>query len=214
MVASRLPVGCHQVARSPVARSPVVASGRQWSPGRQPGLRLWKKQEEYEDWEPGEGDPRITREWESARQHLAFMAYHETESGMVFIDRLHTCTNARRRGVATSMLRKVVDGRCSELQVKRNNTGARKLYEKEGYIRMEEGEQGEYEPQKGYQYMRRPESRMAQGETGEEIHIIECGSSNSVPRAAWTWMEEQIRDGDGATREQVQSILRPREERR
>ena len=86
------------------------------------------------------------------------------------------------------------------------------MYEKEGYVRMGEGEGGEYEPQKGYQYMRRPESRMAQGETGEEVHIIECGSSNSVPREAWMWMEEQIRDGDGATRKQVQSILRPREE--
>jgi len=53
---------------------------------------------------------------------------------------------------------------------------------------------------------------MRQGEMGEEVHILECGASNSVPKDVWMWMEEQIRVGDGVTRRQVQNILRPREE--
>ena len=92
----------------------------------------------------------MLEEWENARQHLAFVAYHETTTGTVFIDRLHTCEGARRRGVATSLLRKVVNGRRSELQVRLGNTSARRLYEKEGYVRIQEGEQEEYETQKGY----------------------------------------------------------------
>ena len=55
------------------------------------------------------------------------------------------------------------------------------------------------------------EGGMEQVEIGDEIQIIECRTSEAVPRAVWMWMEEQIREGDGVTRRKAQDILRPRE---
>ena len=77
---------------------------------------------------------------------------------------------------------------------------ARRMYEREGYVSIEDGEQGEYEPQKGYKCMRRLEGMMEPVETGDAIRIIECGASEAVPRAVWMWMEDQIREDDGGTR--------------
>ena len=150
--------------------------------------------------------------WEAARQHLAFIAYHETDAGVIFIDRIHTCMGARRRGVATSLLRQVVNGKRSELQVRKGNTGARRVYEKEGYVVMGEGEGGEYEPQRGYQYMKKPRGRVEREQGNDHIQLIKCGASTEVPKTVWMWMEEQIRDEDHLTRKQVQMILRPDDE--
>ena len=55
---------------------------------------VWRKPETRAGWEPGEGSDEVLEVWEGARQHLAFVAYHETEAGTVFIDRLHTCEGA------------------------------------------------------------------------------------------------------------------------
>ena len=50
------------------------------------------------------------------------------------------------------------------------------------------------------------------GECGDEVRLLECGSSAQVPREVWMWMEAQICEGDGITRKSVQAILRPDEE--
>ena len=146
---------------------------------------MWRKPETRASWEPGEGSDEVLKVWEGARQHLAFVAYHETEAGTIFIDRLHAFEGARRRGVATSLLRKVVGSRQSELQVRIGNTNARRLYEKEGYVRVQEGGNGEYETQKGYYSMRKQGGRAEQGECGEEVRLLECGTSAQVPREVW-----------------------------
>ena len=78
---------------------------------------------------------------------------------------------------------------------------------------MREGESGEYEPQKGYQYMRRPAQGVERENRNSNIHIIKCGASTRVPKTAWTWMEAQMREGDNITRKQAQAILRPDDER-
>ena len=56
-----------------------------------------------------------------------------------------------------ALLSDAVQGRASELQVLKRNSRARKLYDTLGYVGAAEGE---YMPQRTYQYMKRPEGVM------------------------------------------------------
>ena len=106
------------------------------------------------------------------------------------------------------MLRHVVGTKSSELQVKQNNVKARKMYEKEGYVEIEEGD---YAPQRGYKYMRRLNKVMEDVGDNIGVAMLECRASSSVPRETWEWMERQICEEDGVTRRKAQEILRPRD---
>jgi len=78
---------------------------------------------------------------------------------------------------------------------------------------MGEEESGEYELQKGYQCMRKPEGEVEREKANDAVHIIKCGASTQVPKTVWMWMEEQMREGDNITRTRAQAILRPDDER-
>lgn len=173
---------------------------------REGGLR--KRSEHDTIWEPDEEGNLERAEWENTTQMLGFVAYHVTDGGVVFIDRVQSHGSARRKGIARMLLTTAIQGRASELQVRKRNMGARRLYEALGYV---EAVGGEYIPQNTYKYMKRPEGIVDADKERRDVACISISNASNVPRLTWMWMEHMIEDEDKITRRAAQSILRPRD---
>ena len=161
-------------------------------------------------WEPQDGAREGNAAWENTIQRLGFIAYHTTSEGTVFIDRIQTCREARRIGIARELMRRAIQGRVSELQVHVRNTAAKKLYDSLGYVEIEEGE---YSIQRRHQCMKRPEGDIAEKRGRSEVDYIVMGAADDVPRKVWMWLELLIMEQDSCTRHKAQDLLKPRDTR-
>ena len=72
--------------------------------------------------------------------------------------------------------------------------------------------EGEYMPQRTYQYMKRPEGVM-ETSPRHDVDYIHIHTASNVPRDTWLWMEQMIREEDKSTRYKAQDILQPRDTR-
>jgi GNAT superfamily N-acetyltransferase len=171
---------------------------------------VWRAPAHTELWEPRDEAREGNAEWEHTKQRLGFIAHHVTSEGTVFIDRIQTCKEARRIGIARELMRRAIQGRTSELQVHVRNVTAKRLYESIGYVEMEEGE---YNVQRKHQCMKRPEGDIAETNNRNDVEYAVIGTAEDVPRQVWMWFEQLIMENDSCTRRKAQDILKPKDAR-
>ena len=157
----------------------------------------------------------IADAWYGHDQKVGFIAYHTTEEGRVFIDRVQTVPELRRSGIGGTMIRKVAGARQGELQVRRDNARAVALYRKLGYM---EVEAGEYELQSKRRrrdgrtvYMHMRADKVAEEDAGSyQRHEVVCiggAKAEHVPGDMWRWMVREVRAEDNTTETVAARIL-------
>ena len=161
------------------------------------------------------GSGAVATAWYGPDQKVGFIAYHTTEEGRVFVDRVQTVPELRRSGIGSNMIKSVVGHSKSELQVRRDNNRAVTLYRKLGYT---EAEEGEYELQNKrrrkdgttvYMHMRTDEV-VVRGTSAQQRHEVICvggARAEDVPGDMWGWMVREVRAEDNTTEKVAARIL-------
>ena len=156
----------------------------------------------------------MARVWRAAKQRIGFVAHHTTKEGRVFIDRIQVSPEARGTGAGARALRWVAGGSPSELQCRRANKQAMRLYQGNGYLITETGEYPLSTQRRDaagrtiYTHMRAARVAAYTPDTERRAVTYTTGEAEAVPGDMWRWMEQSIMDNDKVKQATARGILR------